>query len=114
MDLEAIYQRGFELRCNGQYGNAKVEFQKILSVDPKHLGARHQMGLIQGFEGDFDGSLATLSALTNEYPKNLDVRSDLAMTQCMLGMYEEGCANFKYILSVNPTHQKALEQSVYC
>jgi tetratricopeptide (TPR) repeat protein len=114
MDLEAIYQRGFELRCNGQYADAKAEFQKVLSMDANHVKARLQMGLIQGFEGDFDGSLATLAALSSEAPTNLDVRYELAMTQMMLGMYEEGCANLKHILNVNPAHEKALQQASYC
>lgn len=67
-----------------------------------------------GFEGDFDGSMAALQALTTKAPRNLEVRYDLGMTQMMLGMYEEACANFKYILSVNPTHEKTLQQITYC
>jgi len=32
----------------------------------------------------------------------------------MLGMYEEACAQFRYILSVDPTHEKAAQQATYC
>ena len=114
MDFDPDYERGFQLRCDGQYAEAKTAFQAVLSRDSTHVEARHQMGLIQGFEGDFDASLATLQQLATESPANLGVRYDLAMTQMMLGMYEEGCANLKYILSVDPTHEKALQQSAYC
>lgn len=114
MDVEALYRQGFDFRCNGQYADAKRIFQQVLQADPNHLNARLQMGLIQGFEGDFDGSLTTLTALSNQFPQNLDVRYELAMTQMMLGMFDEGCANIKYILSVNPTHEKALQQAAYC
>jgi Flp pilus assembly protein TadD len=72
------------------------------------------MGLIQGFEGDFDGSLATLQTLSDRNPANLGIRYDLAMTQMMLGMYEEACAQLRYILSVDPDNEMAARQATYC
>ena len=113
-DIEQAYQRGFQLRCNGSYAEARIELQKVLRAEPSHADALHQIGLIQGFEGDFDGSLATLQTLSTKYPANLAVRYDLAMTQMMLGMYEEACANFRSILAVDPIHEKALQQITYC
>jgi len=114
MNTEEIYQRGFALRCNGQYPEAKTEFQKVLAMDPNHVNAQLQLGLIQGFEGDFDASLASLTSLGAQHPNNLDVRYELAMTQLMLGMIDEGCANIRYILAIDPTHEKALQQRAYC
>ena len=87
---------------------------KVLAADPAHIDARHQMALIVGFEGDFDGSLSALEILCNQYPTNLEVRYDFAMTQMMLGMYEEACANLKYILAKDPEHAKAIQQVIYC
>lgn len=114
MDIDADYERGFQLRCEGNYGDAKAIFERILAQDPNHVKARLQFGLIQGFEGDFEGSLATLSELSATNAANLDVRYELAMTQMMLGMFDEGCANIRAILAVDPTHEKALQQSAYC
>ncbi|HJP82339.1 MAG TPA: tetratricopeptide repeat protein [Fimbriimonadaceae bacterium] len=114
MDENEIYQKGFEYRCNGQYAEAKAEFNRLLASNPSHVKARMQVGLIQGFEGDFDGSMATLAALSAEVPHDLDVRYELAMTQLMLGDFDAGCANIRHILSVDPTHEKALQQSAYC
>ena len=111
--LEAIYERGFQFRCSGQYAEARVELMKVLDADPGHIGARHQLGLIQGFEGDFDGSVATLQAISNQVPQNLDVKYDLAMTLMMIGEFDVACAKFQEILAVNPSH-KAAEQVVYC
>lgn len=114
MDIEAIYQQAFQLRCEGRYPEAQALIQQVLAVNPAHVDAKHQMGLIQGFIGDFEGSLVTLQELSAHVPDNLDIRYDLAMTQMMLGMYEEGCANLRAILAVNPGHEKALQQSTYC
>jgi thioredoxin-like negative regulator of GroEL len=114
MDIEQTYQQGFQLRCDGRYSEARQVLQRVLTANPNHINARHQMALIQGFEGDFDGSLAALGQLAVQFPNNLDVRYDLAMTQMMLGMYEEACANLNFILRINPGHEKALQQSIYC
>ena len=114
MDQEALYRQGFDLRANGQYPEARALFERILAQNPTHVGARHQIALIQGFEGDFDGSLAALEALSAQNAANLDVRYDLAMTQMMLGEYEKACANLKQILAVAPNHDKAAQQVIYC
>lgn len=114
MDIEQTYQQGFQLRCDGRYAEARQVLQRVIAVNPNHIPARHQMALIKGFEGDFDGSLADLAQLSVIVPNNLDVKYDLAMTQMMLGMFEEACANLNAILAVDPTHEKALQQSVYC
>lgn len=114
MDTEAIYQRGFELRCNGQYAEARTEFLRVLDLEPGHANSRWQLGLIQGFEGDFDGSFATLSALVRDHPRHEDGIYDLAMTEMMLGMMDEACGHFRYLLSINPDHENAKRQAVYC
>lgn len=114
MDIEQTYQQGFQLRCEGRYTEAQEAFQTVLASNPSHVDSRHQMALIQGFLGDFDGSLASLSQLAAQYPANLNIKYDLAMTQMMLGMYEEACGLLRQILSVDPMHEKALQQTTYC
>lgn len=71
------------------------------------------MGLIQGFEGDFDGSMSTLAEVVAANPNHLSARYDLAMTQMMLGMTDEAVSNFREILKQNPEHEKALQQIAY-
>jgi tetratricopeptide (TPR) repeat protein len=114
MDTEDLYLQGFQARCSGDYGRAKLFLESVLKADPQHINARHQMGLILGFEGDFEASLNSLADLSRQVPGNLDIKYDLAMTYLMLGMYDEGCALLSQILAVDPTHQKALDQSSYC
>ncbi len=87
---------------------------RVIEADPSHTNARHQLGLIQGFEGDFDASLATLASLLNQNPANSQIRYDLAMTHMMLGMYEEACAHLNYILQTDPNSEDAQRQAIYC
>lgn len=114
MNIEDLYQKGFEQRCEGNYGDAKATLSRVLAVDPNHVNSRHQLALIVGFEGDFNGSLAALEALAKQFPQNLEVRYDFAMTMMMLGDYEGACSHLKFILSVNPNHEKAKQQAIYC
>ncbi|MBS1724395.1 MAG: tetratricopeptide repeat protein [Armatimonadetes bacterium] len=114
MNVQEAYDRGFALRCEGRYGEAKLAFQQVLQQDPGHIQSRWQMALIQGFEGDFDGSLEALRQLSLQVPTNLDVLNDLAMTYNMLGYPDEACAAFKAILAINPDHENALRQIRYC
>jgi tetratricopeptide (TPR) repeat protein len=114
MNVQEAYERGFDLRCNGRYSEAKAQLQQVLDVDPNHCDARWQMGLILGFEGDFEGSLVALSELARLYPTRDYVLYDLAMSQMMLGMNEEACDNFREVLRINPNHEKAAQQVIYC
>jgi len=114
MNPDDLYNQAFQLRCNGQYAEAQALLQRLLQIDPNHADGRHQMALILGFIGEFDESLTQLEKLAAQFPSNLGVKYDLAMTQMMLGMQDEACANFKAILDVDPTHEDALRQSVYC
>lgn len=84
-----------------------------MALSPNHVDAAHQIALIKGFEGDFDGSLLELKNLCTRVPQNMTVRYDLAMTQMMLGMFEEACANFRHILTIDPEHD-AKKQVIYC
>ena len=114
MNVQELYDKGFELRCGGAYAEARQALQQVLEVDPAHADARWQIGLIEGFEGNFDGSVATLSKLVEEHPDHVNARYDLAMTMMMVGMDEEACAHFHEVIRQSPDHEKALQQIVYC
>lgn len=114
MGIAELYQQGYQSRCDGRYGEARLYLQRVLELEPSHVEAQHQLGLVMGFEGDFDGSISVLSELVKKNPENLGILYDLAMTQMMLGMIDEACANLKAILAKDPSHENALRQSSYC
>jgi tetratricopeptide (TPR) repeat protein len=113
-NIGEMYQRGFDLRCEGRYAEAKTLLNGVLREAPTHLGAKHQLALIQGFEGDFDGSVNALAALVAIAPNNLDFLYDLAMSQMMIGLNDEACGNFRRMLTLEPKNEKASKQIIYC
>ncbi|HSI72488.1 MAG TPA: tetratricopeptide repeat protein [Fimbriimonas sp.] len=96
------------------FEEAKAELQRLLAKDPANIDAAHQLALIQGFEGDIEGSIEALIKLTLQAPDHLEIRYDLAMAQMMLGKFDEARANLRHILAIEPTHEKALQQLAYC
>jgi len=114
LSVQELYESGFELRCAGEYGRARELFSQVLEQEPQHINARWQIALIDGFEGEFEQSLEGLRGLAQEAPNNLDLRYDFAMTLMMLGFMEESCAEFRAILEVDPDHDKAKQQIIYC
>ncbi len=111
---EDTYQQGFAFRCEGNYGQAREAFERVLASEPGHVKARWQIALIQGFEGDFDASLESLKNLSGEVPQDTDIRFDFAMTAMMLGDFDTACAEFKAILLIDPDHEKTQQQVIYC
>lgn len=114
MTVEELFNKGFQARCDGRYAEAKTYFNQALSMAPGHADSRWQLGLIHGFEGDFDGSLAALKAVVTAHPQHVNARYDMAMTMSMLGMIDEACAEFREVLRLDPTHEKAKQQLAYC
>ena len=114
MTVEELYLQGFTHRCEGRYHDARRAFAELLARDPQHADSHWQMGLIQGFEGDFDASLITLQGIVDKHPQHVHARYDLAMTLTMLGMQEEACEQFRAILHIDPNHENAKRQLVYC
>jgi tetratricopeptide (TPR) repeat protein len=113
-NIDEVFRRGFDLRCEGRYGEAKLLFETVLRQSPNHLGARHQLALIMNFEGEFDESVAALEALVALAPRNLEYLYDLAMSQMMIGLSDEACGNFRRILALDPSNDKASKQVIYC
>lgn len=114
MNAQQLYDKGFDLRCSGNYREAKAVFQQILRQEQSHLDAQWQLALIAGFEGDFEQSKSLLSKIVEIDSNHIGARYDLAMTLMMLGMDGDACAHFHEILRQNPSHEKAKQQIIYC
>jgi cytochrome c-type biogenesis protein CcmH/NrfG len=87
---------------------------QVLGQDQKNANAAWQLGLVLGFEGEFEESMKLLGLVVKANPDHISARYDLAMTQMMMGEMDEACANFKEVLRQNPAHEDANRQVIYC
>ena len=85
MTAQELYEKGFELRCSGSYGEARDILHQVLEQDEGNADAKWQLGLINGFEGDFESSVVLLKEVVDAHPNHVSARYDLAMSLMMLG-----------------------------
>jgi len=105
--VEERLQRGIARKIAGEYPEAERELRAVLAAVPDHGIAHHELALVLGFTGDFDGSLAELSRAVELLPKEIKPRLDLAKTQCMLGEYEAAKQSFQAVLDADPENDEA-------
>ncbi len=101
------------LKADGNYDDAIGILAAILEHEPDNADAHRQLGLVYGFQGLFDESLEELGRAVVLSDGRADVLCDLAMTHCMLGMYEEAKPEFERVLELDPENKTAKQQMVY-
>jgi tetratricopeptide (TPR) repeat protein len=112
-DIEQRCEQALELKNQGQYDEAAVEFQEILKTCPDHARAHLGLGLVFCFVGRFDESLEELKRAVECEPTWVDGHLNLAKTYAMLGMYEEARVEFDRVLELHPKHPEATKQLKY-
>lgn len=110
---EERLERGVAYKLEGRYDEATVEFRHLLTENGDHAEAHHQLGLVLGFIGDFETSLAELEQATRLDPSNTLSRNDLALTYTMLGMYNEAKAEFARVLAQDQGNDVARRNLTY-
>lgn len=111
--VEEHFHRGVSFKIDGNYADAERELKEVLTEEPGHAAARHQLGLVYGFICLFDESLEELRQAVGLDPANLAARNDLALTYTMLGMTDEAKIEFETVLEMDPSDAVALRNIVY-
>ena len=112
-ELERRCDRAMEMKNQGQYDEALVEFEQILAGHPEHARSHLGFGLVLCFVGRFDESLEALKRAVECDPGSVDGHLNLAKTYAMLGMYEEARSGFGRVLELQPNHPEAKTQLAY-
>ncbi|MCX6359097.1 MAG: hypothetical protein NT029_04795 [Armatimonadetes bacterium] len=105
--------RAIQLKQDGQYEPAMDEIRLALQDSPDCPEALHQMGLIQGFTGEFDESIATLAQAVQADPRSVKYRLDLALSYSMLGMVDEAKQEFNGVLLLDPGNDTATKNLAF-
>ncbi len=110
---EERLERGIAHKLEGRYEEATAEFQTLLDENTDDTEAKHQMGLVLGFIGEFDESLIALERAALLAPGSVLARNDLALTYTMLGRYEEAKAEFARVLEQDHGNDVARRNLTY-
>jgi len=100
-------ERAIEFKVAGEFDLAITELKIVLDEAPDCSEANRQLGLVYGFTGEFDESLALLARAVELDASNPEVLIDLAKTQAMLGLLDEAKAGFLAVLLLDPMNEVA-------
>lgn len=106
-------ERGIACKLEGRYDEAEVALKAATSQDPGSADAHYHLGLVYGFVGEFELSLAELECAAQLQPQSVPILLDLAMTHAMLGMNDEAKAGFLTVLAIDPGNDKARSNLSY-
>lgn len=111
--LDVVFQRAVEAKINGDYDTAEALLHEVLAAASTRADAYRELGLVLGFTGRFDESIAALERAVELDPSDLKGRNDLALSYSMLGMYDEAKAEFERVLEKDPENTVALRNIVF-
>lgn len=90
-------ERGIAYKIEGDYDAAMDELKQALKEEPENGEVHHQIGLVLGFIGEFDESIATLQKAAS-FDSSVVILNDLALTYAMIGMDDEAKGGFEEVL----------------
>ena len=97
-----IVLKGIALRRAGLIAAAEVQFQSVLSEQPRHADALHQLGLVRTAQADFSGAIPLLRSAVELRPANASWLNDLANALCHGGDLAAGVVHYEKALEINP------------
>lgn len=107
--IEAKLGYVLPLAALGSYDSVKVQYEKILLLDPMNTKANYWMGYIYYYRVDYKTAQTYLEKVNVLYPFDYDITLMLAWTYLKLGMKTEAKELFKQVLRISPNDSSALE-----
>jgi Flp pilus assembly protein TadD len=69
-DLQAMYNRAYDLLCDGNTEEAIAAYQAIIAIDPSYTEAVHDLAHAYADNGNLDDAIATARRLTELTPED--------------------------------------------
>ncbi|HEX2952223.1 MAG TPA: tetratricopeptide repeat protein [Armatimonadota bacterium] len=110
-DAQQLFQQARTSRVNGDYDQAIALLQQAIEAMPNCAEAHMELGLAYCFSGLFDESIDELKHAASLDSINPEICLHLAKTYTMLGMYEEGAAAFRKVLTLSSVGDKCYDEA---
>lgn len=105
--IQTRFEAGLNLFKSGNFEDAKLFFEKVLKIDPKHVGALHLLGLIFYQQGDYERSVAQISRVIKIDPKIPEAYSNLGLALQGLDRFDEALASCNKAIELRPSYTEA-------
>ena len=101
-EIANLLQRGLECHNRGQFDAAKMFYDQVLAINPRHPDGLHLSGLIAHQNGQIELALERLRKAAQAQPKNAMYRGNLANALAAAGMIEEAQSHYQRAAKLAP------------
>ncbi len=100
---KALYEkaRGFQKR--GQLQEAKLLYQEALSVDPNHIEAWNNLGVIQIHDGNYPAARTSFAKAIRLRPEYVDAHYNLACLNALGGDVSQSLVHLEKAIVLDPS-----------
>jgi tetratricopeptide (TPR) repeat protein len=106
---EELYQRAKQLSDAGSLHDAARVYGDLLAIDPKHLRARNNLGVLFDQLGNYEAALAEYLAAEELDPDDVRLQCNIAAVQASLGRYRDAEERLGQALHTDPQNADAHE-----
>jgi len=101
-DAQTLYDRAERFRQQGRLKDAKRFYEETLKLDPRHVDALNNLGVVYLQDKDYSAAQRQFEAITQIEPEDADPYYNLACLHAVKGEQRQGLAYLKKAISLNP------------
>ena len=107
IDIKKEFHLALGFHQNGKLKDAKLSYEKILSVEPDHFDTLHLIGMVENQSGNYQIAIQYLQKALS-INQNIDfVFNNLGEIYLNISDYESALLNFNKALDLNKNYEKA-------
>jgi tetratricopeptide (TPR) repeat protein len=107
--VEELYRRARKLSDEGSLHDAARAYGDLLAIDPSHLRARNNLGVLYDQLGNYEAALAEYLAAEELDPDDVRLQCNIAAVQASLGRYRDAEERLGQALHADPQNADARE-----
>src|SRR5260221_14431946 len=96
----ATLEMAAELHRQGKLAEAAHQCETVLGSEPRNSQALNLLGVIRGFQGQFDDAVDCFSRAVALNPRSAQAHRNLALTYVRLGQHEAAGETYRKILAL--------------
>lgn len=101
-DAQTLYERAERFRQQGRLKDAKRFYEETLKLDPRHVDALNNLGVVYLQDKDYSAAQRQFEAIIRIEPDDADPYYNLACLHAVKGEQRQGLAYLKKAISLNP------------
>ncbi|MCF8229155.1 MAG: tetratricopeptide repeat protein [Bacteroidales bacterium] len=98
---------GIALLEKGDYKKARIQFNKVIEIDPEHVDAHFNRGNVRYKLGDYAGAVSDLEFVLQSHPKTPEAYDIIGKSKAKMKDFEGAVTAYDALIQSNPDYQIA-------